>query len=84
MGGVQSALDIPYNYVMRNNLVVRGQWMCPRHAPLQLIEMVRSGLLSLEPFSASTFPLEEVNQAVQHAYEQGGAFQITALTPSSI
>jgi alcohol dehydrogenase len=33
MGGVQADLDMPYNYVMRNNLVIRGQWMCPRHAP---------------------------------------------------
>lgn len=83
MGGVQADLDIPYNYVMRNNLVIRGQWMSPRHAPSQLIGMIHSGLLSLEPFSVTTFPLEQVNQAIHYAYNHGGAFQLTALTPSS-
>ncbi len=84
MGGVQTNLDIPYNYVMRNNLVIRGQWMCPRYAPLQLIELIHSGLLNLEPFSVSTFPLEQVNQAVHYAYEHGGPFQLTVLQPSSM
>lgn len=84
MGGVQASLDIPYNYVMRNNLVIRGQWMCPRHAPVLLVELISSGLLSLEPFSVSTFPLEQVNQAVQYAHDYGGAFQLTVLKPPSI
>ncbi|GHO90437.1 alcohol dehydrogenase [Reticulibacter mediterranei] len=84
MGGVQTNLDIPYNYVMRNNLVIRGQWMCPRHAPSLLVELIHSGLLNLEPFSVSTFPLEQANQAVHYAYEHGGAFQLTALQPSGI
>lgn len=84
MGGVQAALDIPYNYVMRNNLVLRGQWMYPRHAPSLLVELINSGLLNLEPFSVSTFPLEQVNQAVHYAHDHGGAFQLTVLKPSSI
>ncbi len=84
MGGVQTDLDIPYNYVMRNNLVIRGQWMYPRHAPSLLVELLHSGLLTLEPFSVSTFPLEQVNQAVQYAHDHGGAFQLTVLKPSSI
>ncbi|GHO71345.1 alcohol dehydrogenase [Ktedonobacter sp. SOSP1-52] len=84
MGGVQANLDIPYNYVMRNNLVIRGQWMCPRHAPSLLVELIHSGLLALEPFSVSTFSLEQVSQAVQHAHDHGGAFQLTVLKPSSL
>ncbi|MBO0796284.1 MAG: hypothetical protein J2P36_35790 [Ktedonobacteraceae bacterium] len=68
---------------MRNNLVIRGQWMCPRHAPSLLIELIHGGLLTLEPFSVSTFPLEQVNQAVQYAHDHGGAFQLTALKPAS-
>jgi alcohol dehydrogenase len=84
MGGVQAALDIPYNYVMRNNLVIRGQWMCPRHAPSLLVELLSSGLLNLESFSVHTFPLEQVNQAVQYAHDHGGAFQLTVLKPSSM
>ncbi|WP_255553173.1 hypothetical protein [Ktedonobacter sp. SOSP1-52] len=41
-------------------------------------------LPALEPFSVSTFSLEQVNQAVQHAHDHGGAFQLTALKPSSL
>jgi alcohol dehydrogenase len=84
MGGVQAALDIPYNYIMRNNLVIRGQWMCPRHAPSLLVELISSGLLNLEPFSVHTFPLEQVNQAVQYAHDHGGAFRLTVLKPTAV
>lgn len=56
MGGVQAALDIPYNYLMRNSLVIRGQYMYPRHAPLLLAALIRSDLLSLDPFLSSSLP----------------------------
>ncbi len=82
MGGVNASLDIPYGHVMRNSLIVRGQYMYPRHAPLLLAELIRSGLLDLEPFSVRAFPLAEVNQAVQYAQDHGGAFQLTVLEPT--
>lgn len=81
MGGVNADVAIPYNYVMHNNLVIRGQFMCPRHAPLWLAGLIRAGLLNLDAFSTHAFPLEEANQAVQYAHEHGGAFQLTVLTP---
>jgi len=83
MGGVDAALDIPYRHIMRNSLVIRGQYMYPRHAPLLLAELIRGGLLNLEPFSVHTFPLEQAQQAVQHARDHGGPFQLTVLTPTS-
>src|SRR5579884_1265566 len=79
MGGVQASLDVPYGHVMRNSLVIRGQYMYPRHAPTLLVELVRSGLLNLEPFSVHTFPLEEISQAVEHARDHGGPFHLTVL-----
>ena len=82
MGGVDVNVDIPYKYMMRNSLVVRGQYMYPKHAPLLLTGLIESGLLHLEPFSVHTFPLEQVNQAVEYAHHHGGPFQLTALTPS--
>jgi alcohol dehydrogenase len=81
MGGVHADVEIPYTYVMQNNLVIRGQYMYPRLAPLWLAGLMRAGLLSLEAFSTHAFPLEEVNQAVQYAHDHGGAFQMTVLTP---
>jgi alcohol dehydrogenase len=80
MGGVQADVEIPYDYVMHNNLVIRSQYMYPRHAPLGLAGLMRAGLLRLEAFSTCAFPLEEVNQAIQYAHDHGGAFQLTVLT----
>lgn len=82
MGGVDVPIEIPYKYMMRNNLVVRGQYCCPRHAPSQLAALVGSGLLSLEPFSVQTFPLEQANQAVEYARHHGGPFHLTVLQPN--
>jgi alcohol dehydrogenase len=82
MGGVDAPLDIPYKHVMRNNLVIRGQYMYPRNAPSLLTALIGSGLLSLEPFSVQAFPLEQANQAVEYARDHGGPFQLTVLTPS--
>lgn len=81
MGGVQADLDVPYGYVMHNNLVIRGQFMYPRHAPLLLAGLIGADLLSLEPFAVQTFPLEQINQAVQYAYDHSGPFQLTVVKP---
>ena len=82
MGGIDAPLDIPYKYMMRNSLVIRGQYVCPRHAPSLLTAMICSGLINLELFSVQTFPLEQINQAVEYARHHGGPFQLTVLTPS--
>ncbi len=80
MGGVNADVGIPYAYVMHNSIVIRGQYMYPRHAPSLLAGLIRAGLLSLDVLSPRTFPLEEVNSAIQYAHDHGGAFQLTVLT----
>ncbi|GCE09588.1 quinone oxidoreductase family protein [Dictyobacter aurantiacus] len=82
MGGIDMPVEIPYKYMMRNNLVVRGQYMLPKHAPLLLAALIGSGQINLEPFSVQTFPLEQANQAVEYARDHGGPFQLTVLTPT--
>lgn len=81
MGGVNADVGIPYGYVMHNNIVIRGQYMYPRHAPSLLAGLIRAGLLRLESFSTRTFLLEEVNQAIQYAHDHGDTFHLTVLTP---
>src|SRR5206468_7586130 len=48
MGGVGMAgggdLDLPYSWLMRNNITVRGQWMYPPQAVTRMAGMVRAGL----------------------------------------
>lgn len=82
MGGIDVDLPIPYKYVMRNSLVIRGHYMCPRHAPLLLAGLIRSGLLNLDLLSTHTFPLEQVNQAIEYARDHGKAFHQTVLQPT--
>jgi alcohol dehydrogenase len=85
MGGVGMLggddLSLPYPWIMRNNITVRGQWMCPPEANTRIIALVRSGLLDLGQFDVTEFPLDDVTKAVAHAADTGGRFAITVIRP---
>ncbi len=81
MGGIKGAIELPYAHIMRNNLIIRGQYMYPRYAPARLASLVQAGLLDLNLFTVQAFPLEQVEQAVTYAQEHGGAFEMTVLKP---
>ena len=71
MGGVGMLggddLALPYPWLMRNGITVRGQWMFPRAAAPRLVALARSGLLDLGQYQVAEFGLDDVNQAVAHA-----------------
>jgi alcohol dehydrogenase len=85
MGGVGMLggddLALPYPWLMRNSVTVRGQWMYPRSANLGMIQLVGSGLLDLTPERITTFALDEINEAIAHAPAHPGPFDRTILTP---
>lgn len=85
MGGVGmlggEELRLPYPWLMRNCVTVRGQWMYDRTAIPRLIELARSGLLDLEHDTVTTFRLEQVNEAITHAAHDDGPFHRTVITP---
>jgi NADPH:quinone reductase-like Zn-dependent oxidoreductase len=85
MGGVGMAggpgLELPYPWMMRNCITVRGQWMYPPDASIRLTGLIRAGLLRLDHFVAATFDLDQVNDAVAHAAANGGPFKMTVLRP---
>jgi len=85
MGGVGMLggddLGLPYPWIMRNNITLRGQWMYPPEANNRLIRLIRSGLLSLDEFEVTEFGLDDANEAVAHAAASGGPFRTTVLRP---
>jgi alcohol dehydrogenase len=87
MGGVGMLggedLALPYPWLMRNSVTVRGQWMYPRTANVGMIRLVASGTLDLEHDQVTSFTLDEANEAVAHAAAHPGPFDRTVLTPAS-
>jgi alcohol dehydrogenase len=81
MGGVAPDVGVPYRWLMRNCVTLRGQWMYPREALPRLVAMVRSGLLRLDHHNATCFSLDNVNDAVAHAAANAGPFAMTVLRP---
>lgn len=86
MGGVGMLggddLALPYPWLMRNSVTVRGQWMYPRTANVGIIRLLASGALDLAAERVRSFRLEDVNEAVAYAAAHGGPFDRTVLTPT--
>lgn len=81
MGGLRQDIDIPYSWLMRDCVTVRGQWMYSRESITRLVGLVRAGLLRLEEFSVTTFKLEDVNQAIEYAAAHSGPFRGSVVCP---
>jgi NADPH:quinone reductase-like Zn-dependent oxidoreductase len=85
MGGVGMLggddLALPYPWIMRNSITVRGQWMYPRTANVGIIRLLASGILDLAAERVRSFGLNAVNEAVTYAASHGGPFDRTTLTP---
>lgn len=85
MGGVGMLggedLALPYPWIMRNLITVRGQWMFETSAVPGMMGLVRGGLLDLRHWAVTEFPLDAVNEAVAHAAGEAGPFRLTVLKP---
>ncbi|UOQ69062.1 zinc-binding dehydrogenase [Hymenobacter volaticus] len=82
MGGLRVGLELNYAHLMRHSITIRGQYMYPRDAPARLVALVRAGLLQLDNWTVTTFPLAQANEAVAQAARSGRAFQTTVLLPT--
>jgi len=83
MGGLgdDPPLAVPYGWLMRHCVTLRGQWMYPREATRTMVGMIRGGLIDLGHYDVTAFPLEQVNAAVGHAPSHAGPFAVTVLEP---
>lgn len=81
MGGIRDDVALPYAWMMRECIEVRGQWMYSRDATRRMVGLVRSGLIRLEEFALTEFALDKVNEAVAHAAANAGPFKMTVVRP---
>ncbi|OTP79750.1 MDR/zinc-dependent alcohol dehydrogenase-like family protein [Caballeronia sordidicola] len=85
MGGVGmlggDGLDLPYPWIMRNDITVRGKWMYSPEAVTRMTGLIRAGLLDLGHFDVTAFALDDANEAVAHAAANGGPFRMTVVRP---
>lgn len=85
MGGVGmlggAGLDLPYPWLMRNCITLRGQWMYPPHAATLMAGLIRAGLVDLDQFEVTAFGLDRANDAVAHAAASAGPFRMTVIRP---
>src|SRR5262249_17737970 len=79
MGGVgtqgSADLGLPYAWLMRHCITVRGQWMYPPEAVTRMAGMVHAGLVNLDDFDVTSFDLDHANEAVTHAAANARPFQ---------
>ncbi len=83
MGGVGMAgggeLGLPYAWLMRNNITLKGQWLYPREVIARLIALAKNGILDLKRFDVVEFPLLSIREAISHAAATSGPFNKTVL-----
>ena len=84
MGGIGMTdqggeLNLPYAWLMRNNITIKGQWMYPREAIPRLIAMVSNGLIELNLYDVTEFELASIDDAIAHAANTSGPFNKTVL-----
>ncbi|AYF74825.1 zinc-binding alcohol dehydrogenase family protein [Nocardia yunnanensis] len=86
MGGIGMLggpdLPLPYPWLMRNSITLRGQWLAPRTANPVLIRLASSHLLDLALDRPTLFPLPQVNEAITHAATHPTPYTRTILTPT--
>ena len=85
MGGVGRQggddLALPYPWLMRNDITLRGKWMYPRAAVSQMVRLVETGLIDLAQFALTEFSLDDANEAISYAAANAGPLRLIALRP---
>ena len=67
VGNIDNSIPLQYTEIMANEIELRGCFMFPPHSYQQLIRLIQADLLDLTLIDTLTFPLEQINQAIQLA-----------------
>lgn len=84
MGGLRADLAIDYNWLMHQEVTLRGAWMYAPSAVAQMVAMVRAGTVDLDAIDRTEFALADVNAAIVHAAHHAGPRQLTVLRPDRL
>lgn len=71
MGSMAVDLPVPYTYVMINSWSIMGNFMYPKDAIRKMLELVKSGQLSIDVIKPLVFPMAELNKAMDAAAGAG-------------
>ena len=72
VGGLRHELALPYQRIQRQQLTVTGSFMFDSATALEVWQLVRSGVLDLEPVHAHTFGLDRFDAAMDTAASLSG------------
>jgi alcohol dehydrogenase len=72
VGGVMTHVSLSYLMTLVKELNIKGSSMYPSYAPSHIAQMIHAGLLNLEAFRPSTYPLNQINEAIAKASECRG------------
>lgn len=67
MGSMAVDLPLPYTKLMMNSWSVMGNFMYPKDALRKLVELARSGLLSLDAIEPKLFRMDQLHEAMDGA-----------------
>ena len=81
VGGQHGDLPLPYGWLMRNRITLRGSFMFDRAMVDRTWGLVANGLLDLSPIRALAFGLTAMDNAVRTAASLGG-IEMAVLLPN--
>ncbi len=71
MGSMTTDLPVPYTTLMVNSWEILGQFMYPASAYRRLLDLLRSGLLDIDPIRPRVYPLAALPEAMEAAASAG-------------
>ena len=83
MGGVRDKIELPYSHVVFNNLTIKGRFMNPRSAVVELMGMMEAGLIDPTLLEYKTFRLDQIEECLQWAKAHAGPFESAVLLPNA-
>lgn len=82
MGGIKNDVALPYGWIMRMDIQLKGKWMYEREDITTFLQMVRAGVLKLDQVEiAGKFGLGEWEKAFEVAKEKADFGQMVLMTP---